>query len=218
MVRLNAEGRAFHAKIQKTLEPLSVFKPDSGFFVYVISDPRTASKTRGADVMPFYVGQTSDMGRRAKKHLADGGSAEAKSPIYRRVYEILQQQMIPRFTVVETVVTRLAALEAERKWALKLNAEGYCLLNEWAEHRVRPLKSYADGTSVPTMRLWGMTVIEAKDSGIRLAIQCRRCKTALDLPMEHVCKRCRPVTSLLDLKSAISCPNCGTQQCLEIVR
>lgn len=218
MVRLNSTGREFRARLEEAIAPLSEFNSSSSFFVYVISDPRPKTGTTADETNPIYVGQTSNMLRRARQHLALGGSAEANLPLHKRLYEILRQNMFPHFAVVETASTRLAALEAERRWALNLKAEGNNLFNDWDEHHAAKQIIYGDGTGVPTKRLWSMTIADAQGSGIRLSIECSSCQTSIALPIEQVSQRCHPKISLLAVKSAIRCPNCGSNDCLTIIR
>jgi hypothetical protein len=212
----NQTAQDFHHKIHLKLAHLSQYKRKGEYYIYSISEPAPKG-IHLRERTTFYVGQSSNMLRRAKNHLGEGGSAESNTNLYRHIYHLLKHKIIPQFDVIETVSTRLLSLNAEQQWAIKFTNSGSDLKNEWPEHKVAPAYKYDDGTSVPTERLWDMSIRDAYISNIKLIINCHCCGLKTPLPLDAIGKFSW-TKRLNDIRRIIACPTCNDTNCLKIQR
>jgi hypothetical protein len=124
-------------KTARMLRKLGTEAEGSPFWVYAIRDPLTGDRRDWTTGDPFYVGQTNNPVRRAKRHMAAAGGTEGE-PVQEhraRVQAILHQGRAPVFELLEAAPTRVAALAAEARWVRRLRAEGFAIGTSWAEHQ-----------------------------------------------------------------------------------
>lgn len=182
-----------------------------GYVTYAIKEPLSIRR-HADDGIPFYVGQTSNLARRARQHLLRGGApTNDQESVYWHIYRLLATDRIPRFVVLERTTTLASALESETRWVQRFLEQGYVLANQWSEHKAGKTKAV-----VPTKRLWAFTLAEALADDLKLRIACRRCKTCLLLPLGTLIEVASPTTKLQDLRRTVSCPNCGFVPCLGV--
>jgi hypothetical protein len=208
-----SDPRAFLARIERHLARISELGRGGEYATYVIKDPRGGDPRDQTDGDPFYVGQTSDLGRRARQHFRKGGAAtNGGSATATRIHAILAAGKMPVFEVVEWALTRAASLESETRWAKKLRKAGYDLTNRWSEHR----SAHLAAQPIPIKRLWNFTLEQAENDNIAVRIHCVRCGLEQPLPLGDLISRSRATLSLADVRRVIVCPNCGNRPCIEI--
>lgn len=196
------------SRIERYLKSLSA-EATVGYVTYAIKEPVSAWRHL-EDGIPFYVGETSNLARRARQHFLRGGApTNDRQSVYWHIYRLLAADRIPRFVVLERTTTRASSLESETRWAQHFLEQGYVLANRWSEHKAGKNK-----VLVPSKRLWAFTLAEALADDLTLQISCRRCKTSALLPLESVMKATRPTIKLQDLRRTVSCPSCGFIPCL----
>src|SRR5215203_2100630 len=122
-------------KTARMLQTLEKKAAGSRFWVYAIRDPLTGDRRDWTTGDPFYVGQTNNPVRRAKRHLAAAGGTEGEPAQEHRarMQAILHQGRAPVFELLEAAPTRLAALTAEARWVRRLRAEGFPVGTSCAE-------------------------------------------------------------------------------------
>ncbi len=98
------------------------------YTTYAIVDPRSK--------LFVYVGQTNDMTRRQREHLA---ARRLRNPpaasVKARLKRMHQSKVKPLFIVLEVVETESESLTSENKWVEKIAALGHPLYNRWDEHK-----------------------------------------------------------------------------------
>jgi hypothetical protein len=181
------------------------------YVTYVIKD--RVREVGKADVeVPFYVGQTSDLGRRALEHFKAGGwPTTDEASVYWRMYQILAAYRMPVFDILERTPTLATSLLSESSWVQRFISEGYVIWNQWSEHRPGKFAGV-----VPSKRLWTFTLREALMDDLRLSIGCRACGHVLDLPLEAVAQVAPLSSRLCDIRNRFRCPNCGAARCLRL--
>lgn len=213
------DAQAFQEKIRRGLHDLKAADLGSPYWIYVIRDPTTGDPRDWATGDPIYVGQTENLERRAATHMRKGGQATGRdgSPLYRHLYAIMARGKVPVFEPLEAVATRLAALAAETRWALRLRRE-FPLYNDWPEHKGLPPGPLFGASGVPLARVWMLTIDEAAADGVVVAVRCPRCGMQVPLPLRDVRDRCTSKgTTLHDLRTAVACPGCGLSPCLSLM-
>jgi hypothetical protein len=162
--------------------------------------------------LPFYVEQTSNLGRRALEHFKEGAwPTTDRRSVYWRMHQILKAYRVPVFEVLERTTTLTSSLRSESTWVQRFIEEGHAITNQWTEHK--PGKF--DGR-VPAKRIWAFTLRQALLDGVSLAIDCKKCGCSLDLPLEDVANVARLQTTLHELRSTFRCPQCGATPCLRV--
>ncbi|MFD1626638.1 hypothetical protein [Azospirillum griseum] len=209
------EALPLQEKIERRLTDLAAAGQGSPYWVYVIRVPTTGDRHDWTTGDPLYVGQTENVARRARQHLRAGGEASERgaSALYRHLHRIMADGAVPVFELVEPAGTRLAALAAETRWALRLGRH-FGLYNDWPEHRGKSNGPLFGASGVPVFRVWTLSVEEAEADDITLNIQCPQCRLRLDLPYSALRRVCSVGTSLLNLRHAVTCPGCGRKPCL----
>lgn len=195
--------RDFQTAVREEVDRIGALATGSSYFIYVIHDP-SESDHRGhyEEGTPVYVGQTKQMRYRANSHMRDGGGGSADDTIKGdRLKQIMDKYIVPRFRIVDTAPSYLTSLIAETVWARRYVWLGYELANRWTEHRSREQPNGL--MSVPPARLRGLTVAEAIEDEIVVALDCRRCGVyrEVDLPSLD------PTVSLAAIRSLK--PTCG---------
>ncbi len=211
------EVRRLGEKINRQLRTLAAPAGRSPYWVYAIRDPLTGDRRDHTTGDPVYVGQTADPVRRAGQHMVAAGQAsEGGAPrLYRRLHGILVAGRVPVFNLLEPAPTRLAALRAETEWIQHLTSDGFTLLNEWREHQPERL-SGTRPPKVPLLRLWSLTLDEARVAGVGLRISCAPCGLRVPLPLPELIRRSRPGLPLYRVRLEVECPGCGRKPCLAI--
>jgi hypothetical protein len=213
------DPRAFRARILRHLERIAEAGRGGGYVIYVIKDPRGGDPRDPTDGTPFYVGQTANLGRRARAHLARTGAHTTKnSRLLTRMHEIMADGKLPVFQIVERVESRIASLAAETRWAQTLIGQGAQLVNSWEEHRPARSGNRNPAGPVPLERLWDLTVREAVREKIGLAIDCPACRLQVPLCLIEVADRSSENARLSAIGAAVSCPGCGRRRCIVIRR
>ncbi len=83
-------------KTARMLQKLGTEAEGSPFWVYAIRDPLAGDRRDWTTGDPFYVGQTNNPVRRAKRHMAAGGAEDEPDQEHRaRVQAILHQGRAP---------------------------------------------------------------------------------------------------------------------------
>lgn len=92
--------------------------PNSDYIIYKLVDPR--------DHVPFYVGYTSDLGRRFSQHLTDDNNEAKKA----KIAELAQLGLGPLVEELERISGPISkALEREAYWIKHLLSQGKPLTN-----------------------------------------------------------------------------------------
>ena len=205
-------------KTARMLQKLGTEAGSSPFWVYAIRDPLTGDRRDWTTGDPFYVGQTNNPVRRAKRHMAAAGGTEGE-PVQEhceRVQAILHQGRAPVFELLEAAPTRVAALAAEARWVRRLRAEGFAIETSWAEHQRDEDGGTFGDTGVPLGRVWGLTLAEAREDRLGLEIACGACGMEVALPLDGLIERSGPTAKLSALREALQCPNCGRGDVLHL--
>ena len=162
--------------------------------------------------LPFYVGQTSNLARRARQHFKAGGQPTKDSvSVYGRMYRIMQSFQMPQFEILERKATLAASLLSESMWVQRMRAQGHAVTNQWAEHQPGKFKG-----SVPAKRLWGCTLRQALIDNLQLSISCQQCGNTLPLPLEQIAAIVLLTTTLQEIRSGFCCPQCQAVPCLKV--
>lgn len=197
-------------RIERYLQLLAA-EPPAGYVTYAIKEP-VASARHADDGIPFYVGETTNLARRARQHLRRGGSpTHDRHSVYWHIYRLLAAERLPRFVILERTASRAASLQSEAQWAQRFLEQGHVLANQWTEHKAGKARA-----TVPGKRLWSFTLAEAAADGLTLRVECRRCKTSLPLPLASVMAAAPPATRLGALRLAVGCPACDFVPCLRV--
>jgi len=193
-------------KIARMLARLARDAAGARYCAYAIRDPLTGDRRDWTTGDPFFVGQTRDLARRGRAHLAVGAEDADQLPHRARIAAILAAGRAPVFELLEAAPTRLAALEAEARWVRRFRSEGFEVA--WAG---------ADGDELGPTRAWSLTLAEAEEAGLGVAIACEACGMELGLPLDGLAARSAPGAKLASLREAVSCPNCGRGDVLCLV-
>ncbi len=70
---------------------------------------------------------------------------------------------------------------------------------------------------MPLARAWSLTLAEAGEGGVGLALACDSCGTDLAVPLDALAERSGPSARLSALREALACPNCGRGDALALV-
>lgn len=139
---------------------------------YAIHDPTQRDHIGGhADGLIVYVGQSKQFVVRVKGRMREAGRAvrRPRDKIDGLLYDIMSRGPAPRWSVLEKVGTAIESLVSETNWTIRLRAQGYPLVNQWAEHRLGTLE--IDRHAVDPKRLWPITVSDAIGSGLDVIIR-----------------------------------------------
>ncbi|MBB3220691.1 putative RNA-binding Zn-ribbon protein involved in translation (DUF1610 family) [Massilia umbonata] len=162
--------------------------------------------------VPFYVGQTGDLGKRSLQHFKCGGQpTKDTASVYWRMYQIMRDYRIPVFEILERTQTLSASLLSESKWVHKFIGDGFQIYNQWDEHRPGKFSG-----SVPAKRLWGATLRQALMDNLRLSVACPKCGFQLELPLESIATVAPLDIQLLELRKTFRCPRCDETACLRL--
>lgn len=118
----HAGSPVYHFEKQESPNPPP---KDGQFLTYLIVDPR--------DGNPFYVGQTSCMRTRQRKHL--DMSRNANREYKKMIAEIFASGFSPEFRVVDQQPTEADSLRSETEWVKRLAGQGVRVMNKWREHQ-----------------------------------------------------------------------------------
>lgn len=144
----------------------------SGIWItYAIHDPSRPDHIGGhADGLIVYVGQSKQFGARVRKRMSTAGRA-VKRPTDRidgLLYDIMTRGPAPRWSVLEEVRSAIDSLVSETNWTIRLRAQGYPIVNQWAEHRPGTLE--VSRYDVDLKRLWPMTAADALGAKIDVVV------------------------------------------------
>jgi hypothetical protein len=200
-------------KVARMLARLARQAEGSPYWVYLLRDPLTGDRRDWTTGDPYFVGQAADPLRAARHHLETASVPEAAPPDSHRArtQSILRQGRVPVFELAEPAATRLAALAAAARWAGRLRAQGFAIAGAPAEDA-----PFGD-TGASLGQAWTLTLAEAAEAGVALAIGCPHCGCELDLPLEGLMRRSAPATRLAALRDALDCPGCGRGEVLQLV-
>lgn len=176
-----------------------------GYVVYAIRHPSQPDHHGHPDGPPIYVGQSKQLWIRADDHMRDGGVGTQGGRLKAgRLHRIMKGFVVPKFEIIDHAPTHLTSLIAETAWARRYCGYGYDLANQWAEHRSNEA---ANGlSSVPTKRLWNLTVADAIEDEVPLVLRCESCHIYRPVQLETV----SAATRLSQLRTLhITCPGCS---------
>jgi hypothetical protein len=199
--------RNFQAKVREEVERIGKLATGAAYFIYLILDP-TKEDPRGyyEEGLPLYVGQTKQMRARADSHMRDGGGGSTDDTIKGdRLKPIMDQYIVPTFRLLDTAPTHLTSLIAETVWARRHVWLGYELANCWPEHLIA--KRPNGLASIPPVRLRRLTVAEAIEDEVTVALACRRCDTYAEVDLESL----NPNVKLATIRARKpTCAICGS--------
>jgi hypothetical protein len=198
--------RDFQLRVKAEIERIGKLADGLAYVVYAIRDPTVPDHHRHhPDGPPIYIGQSKQLWIRADDHMKDGGSGTHGGRLKAgRLHRIMKGFVVPKFQIIDEAPTHLTSLIAETVWARRYCWHGYELANQWAEHRSKEAPNGLD--SVPTMRLWNLTVVDAIEDEISLALRCKGCGIHQPVQLEALA----PETRLSQLRTLqMKCPGCS---------
>ena len=163
---------AFCAEVDQQFEMAKAATRPGIWITYAIHDPSEVDHIGNRpDGLIRYVGQSKQFGTRVRDRMASAGRA-TRHPTDRidgLLYEIMSNNgPAPRWSVLDEVTTAIESFVSETNWTIRLRAQGYPLVNQWAEQRLGTLE--IDRYGVPTKRLWPITAADAIGSDIDVVI------------------------------------------------
>lgn len=121
-----------HTIIEDMAERIGQQADGASHVVYVILDPTQPDPLGQFKALPIYVGVTRRIRRRVKQHFRCAAYNEfGNKVIYRRLRNLLLQNVVAEFEVIERFDTKLDAMIAETMHAQRLLRAGYTLCNRW---------------------------------------------------------------------------------------
>ncbi|PZU43797.1 MAG: hypothetical protein DI568_16835 [Sphingomonas sp.] len=170
-------------RMQQMAADLAVQAGELRYVNYIILDPTRADPYNLYDFMPIYIGQTGDIAMRVKAHFNAAIAAKRTSGILRKLEQLLRDDHLPIFQIVECHRTRAACVKAETVWAQRLLHAGAALENGWPDQSVfindRNLLRFQ------RQRLLQLTVGEALDANVSFEVACRkRCSSKVYSPSD----------------------------------
>lgn len=202
----NPQLREFRLRVKAEVERIGKLAQGRGYVIYAIRDPTLPDRHRHhPDGPPIYVGQSKQLHTRADAHMKDGGRGTHGGRLKAgRLYRIMKRLVVPKFQILDEAPTHLTSLIAETVWARRYCWYGYELANQWGEHRSKEAPRGLD--SVPTKRLWNLTVADAIEDEVSLFLQCKGCGIHSPIDLETL----RPETRLGQLRRfEMKCPGCS---------
>jgi hypothetical protein len=186
---------------------------DGQWITYLIRDPRFPDK-RGNAGTPIYVGQTNDFpGRVLSRFMKCEKEAAAKGTdcVERRIADLLHENIVATYQVLEYQPTHLTSLISETNWARRCWNAGYDLAN-------RAELQNAGGPPIgrgDALRSWLLkfSVAEAIADNVRVSISCGACSELLPIPLAAIPALEKPATTigqLCKLWRSEQCTFCGT--------
>lgn len=186
-----------------------------GWITYLIRDPSRPDFRGNAAGYPIYIGQSKNFSTRVlRRFLTSEKKATKKDSIDKRVSDLLHQNIVVEYEVLERVPTHLASLVSETNWVIRCRNRGYNLANQWAEQKSGG--ELIDRHGVPHERLWPFTLEEALDDDISVYLQCRRCALRHRFDLHRLKGLDTPPRTLGEIKSnseivSGKCHSCGSQ-------
>jgi hypothetical protein len=183
------------------------------WITYLIRDPRYLDK-RGNAGMPIYVGQTNDFPERVLSRFMKCEKEAAQKGtdcIERRISDLLHQNIVATYQVLEYQTTRLTSLISETNWARQCWNAGYDIAN-------RAQLQNAGGPPIgrtAALRSWLLkfSVEEALADDIHVSIFCGACSELLSIPLARIPELEKPATTIGQLRRlwrSEECTFCGT--------
>jgi hypothetical protein len=155
-----------------------------GWITYLIRDPRKPDRRGNQAGTPIYIGQTKQFAKRVlNRFMTSEKAAKAHDSIERRVTDLLHQDVVVRYEVLERVATRLSSLVSETNWIKRCRNAGYDLCNNLQEQRFGG--ALVDRHGIPLQRLLPFTVEEAIQDGIDVLISCSGCDLEMAVDLER---------------------------------
>lgn len=142
------------------------------WITYAIHDPTVPDHIeQRPEGLIRYVGQTKNFGKRVKKRMSTAGKAVRRPTdnIDGLLWDVMARGPAPRWSMLEEVGSAIDSLVSETNWTIKLRAQGYPLVNQWAEHKLGTLE--IDRYQVEPKRLWQITTEDAIGSAVDLVIR-----------------------------------------------
>lgn len=145
-----------------------------GWITYLIRDPREPDHRGNQAGTPIYIGQTKEFAKRVlNRFMTSEKRAKAHDSIERRVSDLLHQDVVVRYEVLERVATRLTSLVSETNWIKRCRNAGYDLCNNLQEQRFGG--ALINRHDIPAERLLPFTVEEAVQDKVDVLITCSGC-------------------------------------------
>jgi hypothetical protein len=188
-----------------------------GWITYLIRDPRYPDKKGNLRGTPIYVGQSKGFGKRVNSRFSKcEREATAKDNIAKRVANLLKEDIVVRYDVLERVPTHLSSLVSETNWTRECVRRGYNLANQL------PFQNCADPAITrhdlnPDIWIWPkFSLVEAIEDNISLELVCRACGMSHRISFEHFQQVEEPPTELYHVKAngfwrREPCTGCGTK-------
>ena len=145
-----------------------------GWITYLIRDPRKPDHRGNSAGTPIYIGQTKQFAKRVlNRFMTSEKQAKARDSIERRVTDLLHQDIVVRYEVLERVATRLTSLVSETNWIKRCRNAGYDLCNNLQEQRFGG--DLLGRHDIPLERLLPFSIEEAIQDKIDVLISCSGC-------------------------------------------
>lgn len=118
-------------RIEETAERAESQAAGAPYVVYVILDPTQPDPFGRFRILPIYVGVSSLIRRRVRKHFRRAAYDAFGSPVAGRVRKLLLRGVVAEFEVIDRLDNKLDAMIAETAHAQRLLKIGYRLCNCW---------------------------------------------------------------------------------------
>lgn len=147
---------------------------DARHVVYAILDPTKQDAHGVFHGMPFYVGETGDIGARVINHFERAcGDLQKLSGVRANIRGLLDASVIATFVILQWFDQRFDGREAETRWAQALLAKGYPLTN------LPPFQSQIlspeELEGCLARHRWGTSIADATAAGLQISASCDWC-------------------------------------------
>jgi hypothetical protein len=182
-----------------------------GWITYLIRDPREPDHRGNLAGTPIYIGQTKQFAKRVlNRFMTSEKQAKAQDSIERRVADLLHQDVVVRYEVLERVATRLTSLVSETNWIKRCRNAAYDLCNNLQEQRFGG--ALVGRYDIPLERLTTFTVEEALEDKIDVMISCSGCDLEMAVDLGRAQAWPKIPSSIGELKKQLTgqqCSVCG---------